>query len=315
MMRRFAIAAGLFVLALAANAQERGARKTDQELIQGTWWIVGLENGGKQQSDKGFKGNSMTFSKARLGNTLTLVERGHKEVEFAYTLDPAKSPKEINLAIKGNKALGIYKLEGDDLTICVGLTGTRPSDFATRGGGDSETFTLKRNRWERHAEAGVFAIDFPGRPVESKRAAEDPDDKRTIRTLSVRSEMDRLTYSVTIVPLSSTPRDATLSLDLAQKELLAGFDSDANPRVEAETRLLNLPPGVSAARELTISVRLPQSRDRGAARVRLYVVGERVFALGVSGSDDVMRSPSANRFWGSFRSPADKRKEFPGKQR
>lgn len=318
-MRRSAIAAVLFALACTATAQQIDAKKkTDLELIQGTWWIVGLESGGKQQSDKGFKGNSFMFSKAKGLNAAVLVERAYVPVEFTFSLDPDKSPKEINLTAKGNKALGIYKLDGDDLTICMSVGSSRPIEFATRPGGDTEKFTLKRNRWERYSEKGLgFSIEFPGRPTESKQTIDGPGGRTTVRILSVRSEMERITYSVSITPLPGklSPAEVDSALDAAQKFIMAELDRDADATVKADSKLTNPPPGVTAARELTIAMRLPQSRDRGAMRVRLYATAERIVALTVSGTEEVTRSPSVSRFWSSFRTPAEKRKDFPSKQR
>jgi uncharacterized protein (TIGR03067 family) len=317
-MRRYTFAAMFFALACTATAQQpETKKKSDRDLIQGTWWIVGLESAGKQQSDKSFKGNSFTFEQIKVADTATLREAPYQKVEFQYSLDQTKSPKEINLTSKGIRALGIYKLDVDDLTICVSLGGSRPNEFATRAGGDSETFTLKRNRWERYSEKGIFSIDFPGRPTESKRSIDTSGGKSTVRILTVRNDMERTSYSVTITPLSGklTPPDAELALDAAQKAILADLDRDANATVELESKLPSMPAGVSAARELTIAMRIPQSRDRAAMRVRLYVSDEWLVVLIVSGPDELSRSPSVGRFWNSFRTPADKRKEPPSKQR
>ena len=134
-MRRFAFAAILFALACTTTAQQPDAKKkTDLEHIQGEWRIVGLESGGK--TDKGsYKGNTFTFRRDKKGgNAASLQERFYEPVDFNFSLDPAKTPKEINLTTtKGvAKALGIYKLDGDDLTICMSLGGSRPGEFATR---------------------------------------------------------------------------------------------------------------------------------------------------------------------------------------
>jgi len=313
------VAVGLFVLSCTATAQQPDVKKkTDLELIQGTWWVVGLESGGKQQSDKGSKGNSFVFSKVKGVNTAVLIERAYPPVEFTYALDPAKTPREINLTTKGNRALGIYKLDGDDLTICMSMGGSRPSEFATRAGGDTETFTLKRNRWERYTEKGLgFSIDFPGRPSESKRTIDAPGGAVTVRVLSVRSDVERITYSVTVTPLAGklAPSEVESVLDLAQKTVVAELDRDAEATVEAESKLTSAPAGVSSARELTVTMRLPQSRDRGTMRVRLYVAGEKLIALAVNGTEEVARSPSVTRFWNSFRIPGEKRKDFPNKER
>jgi uncharacterized protein (TIGR03067 family) len=317
-MRRYTIAALFFALACSATAQQpETKKKSDRDLIQGTWWIVGLESAGKQQSDKSFKGNSFTFERIKVADTATLREAPYQKVEFQYSLDQTKSPKEINLTSKGIRALGIYKLDGDDLTICVSLGGSRPNEFVTRAGGDSETFSLKRNRWERYSEKGLFSIDLPGRPTESKRNIDSPGGKSTVRVLTVRNDLERISYSVTITPFSGklTPDDTELALDTAQKAILGDLDRDANAIVESESKLPNMPAGVSAAREFTVAMRIPQSRDRGAMRVRLYVSDEWIVGLIVSGPDELARSPSVGRFWNSFRTPADKRKDPPSKQR
>jgi uncharacterized protein (TIGR03067 family) len=314
-MRRLPFVVGLFAFACAATAQQpEPKKKTDQELIKGTWRIVGLESGGKTQSEKGISGNTFEFSKVKGVDTVVLMERAYPPVEFAYSLDPTKSPKEINLATKGNRALGIYKLEGDDLTICLSLGGSRPADFATRAGGDTETFTLKRNRWERYSEKGLgFSIEFPGRPTESKRPPAGGTDQATLRVLSVQSELDGAHYAVTIAPLSGTltGADAERALDEAQKRLVAEHGDDSRTTIESQPKA---PAGVSAARELTIVRQAERPRDRGATRVRLYVAGERLISLAISGTEESVRSPNATRFWNSFRTPTDKRKDFPSKQ-
>jgi uncharacterized protein (TIGR03067 family) len=318
-MRRLVIAATIFLLACTATAQQPGPKKnSDPELIQGTWWIVGLESGGKAQSDKGFKGNSFTFSKGKAVNTAVLLERAYPKVEFTYSLDPGKSPKEINLTTKGNKALGIYKLDGDDdLTICVSLGGSRPGEFATRPGGDTETFTLRRNRWERYTEKGLgFSIEFPGKPVESTREVKLRGRRIDSRVFTVQSELERASYSVTVTPLESkNAREADEALDAAQKAMLADLDEQADAKLDSERKILKPPAGMMEARELTIAMRRPKSKDAGAMRVRLYASSERLYSLVVSGTDEVTKSPNVSWFWGSFRIPGEKRNSPPNRER
>jgi hypothetical protein len=129
--------------------------------------------------------------------------------------------------------------------------------------------------------------------------------------------MERATYAVSITTLlrKPAPDKVDSEFDAARKSILAALDPDADATVESETKLVTLPSGVTAARELTITTRNPQSRDRGTMRLRLYVVGERIIGLAVSGTEEITRSPSVNRFWNSFRTPAEKRKDFPSRQR
>src|SRR5689334_9627605 len=109
-MSRFVFAVLIFACACTAAAQQPNLKKTDLELIRGSWWIVGLESGGKQQSEKGFKGNTITFSKVKMADTAVLNERPYQPVEFSFTLDPTQTPKTIDLMTRGNTAHGIYKL-------------------------------------------------------------------------------------------------------------------------------------------------------------------------------------------------------------
>jgi len=315
-MSRFGLAAVIFACVCTATAQQPKLTKTDPELIRGSWWIVRLESGGKQQSDKGFKGNTLTFSKVKMVDTAILSERPYQPVEFTFKLDPSQTPKTIDLMTRGNTAHGIYKLNGDDLTICMSLGGSRPTEFTTRAGGDTETFTLKRNRWERYSglkELG-FSIDFPGKPAETKREFDSSAGKVSATVLSVRSEMDRVSYSVMVVPMPGplNAMDTEELLDSARKTLLSEI-KDLNPKLELEPRSIQAPAGISAAREFTITTQLTQSKDRGVMRVRLYVSGERLYALMVGGPDEVARSQNVTWFWNSFRTPADKRKDFPSK--
>src|SRR5262249_27015798 len=141
--------------------------KKDLDLFQGTWDIVGLETGGKAESEKNYKGNTFRFDKDKA----TLREGAFPQVEFTFTLDPTKTPKAIDLAGKNNVPVirGIYKLDGDNLTLSLGIGAARPTEFATKAGGDNEVFLLRRNHWERYADKGNgFSVEMPGRPEERR---------------------------------------------------------------------------------------------------------------------------------------------------
>src|SRR5690348_16548251 len=104
-MRRFAFALVFFGLSFMATAQQpKSEKKTDLELIQGSWLVVTLESGGKQQSDKSFKGNWFAFTRMKTGDTAVLHERAYSPVEFSFKLDSTKTPKTIDLTARGNTA-------------------------------------------------------------------------------------------------------------------------------------------------------------------------------------------------------------------
>ena len=59
--------------------------------------------------------------------------------ESTFRLDGSARPRAVDLRLtggpdKGKSVLGIYKLEGDRLTICAGIGDKRPREFTTKAG-------------------------------------------------------------------------------------------------------------------------------------------------------------------------------------
>ena len=88
-MRRFAFAVALFAFTCHTAAQQSDPKKKpDLELIRGTWSIVGLESGGKNQT-KGLAGNTFTFGRDKKGGDVAILKEAfYQEVDFTYSLDP-----------------------------------------------------------------------------------------------------------------------------------------------------------------------------------------------------------------------------------
>jgi uncharacterized protein (TIGR03067 family) len=122
--------------ALVADAQT-GDDKDDVKKLQGRWqatkWIDDSEKPAPDDEVKGytleFKGDHVLFGRRKAGR-----DQGQK-----YTVDPSKQPRWIDIEM-GEKplGLGIYKIEGDELTICVvgsnnsGRPSPRPSEFQAK---------------------------------------------------------------------------------------------------------------------------------------------------------------------------------------
>jgi len=311
-----------FALALLprvpAQQQPEPKARPDAEAILGAWSIVGLETGGKGEAEKNFRGNTFTFTKEKA----TLQERGYPRIEFSYTLDPAKTPKTIDLTTtkgSGNTIKGIYTLDGDDLVMTLSVGGsTRPAEFITKAGGDTETFTLKRIGWERYADkASGFSIEMPGKPEERSRRVDTPTGSATTTFLVVRHELDRVTYLVSATPLPGKleAKDADAAQDAAQKAMVAEWDKSAKvTRVDPDGgKSPKQPAGVSFGKDLVLGLELPEVKDRVPMRLRLFVAGDRLYTLAVAGLEEGTKSPSVDRFWNSFRL-GDEKKDPPRKQ-
>ena len=119
--------------------------RPDEELLQGTWAMISFEKDGRKEKD---------VAKGRViikGAQLSLGAEGEAGDSFTFRLSPQETPKGIDLLTPAEPkapTLGIYKLEGDSLTLCMRGRGarnkdgtpadpielTRPKSFSSEGG-------------------------------------------------------------------------------------------------------------------------------------------------------------------------------------
>jgi uncharacterized protein (TIGR03067 family) len=134
------LAAGLLV---AADTPQDAVRQ-EKEKLKGTWALVSMEAQGKPVPAADLKVVKYTFEEARFSYE---DGRGGPK-EGMYTLGSARSPKSIDLSQDGSLAArGIYKLEGDRLTLCLASPrGERPTEFTTKAGVSTVLVVFQRAR-------------------------------------------------------------------------------------------------------------------------------------------------------------------------
>ena len=113
----------------------------DLKQLQGRWSIVSLEVDGASVSSSeaaqiAIDGDSFTTS--GMGDDYSgkvTIDARAKTIDLTFETGPEK----------GNRNLGIYKLDGDRWTMCLATRGdVRPSEFATRPGTGFALETLRR---------------------------------------------------------------------------------------------------------------------------------------------------------------------------
>ena len=137
-----------FFAAVTANAQE-DAVKQEMKKLQGNWVRIYVEADGKKSED----------GKKEPGQAITLTINGDKYDGETFKLDPAKSPKHINVSTVDDKGKaialpGIYELKGDVLKLCFPFPfegkfdkiGKRPTEFGSKPGGNDVLEVYQREK-------------------------------------------------------------------------------------------------------------------------------------------------------------------------
>jgi uncharacterized protein (TIGR03067 family) len=125
------------VLLSFADAAKAGLDKAELKKLQGKWYVTRMEHGGKATPAKQLTELLLEVSD---GKMTTREGAAVKEEDAVVALDPRAKPAAIDLKVTsgpdaGKVVKGIYKLEGDALTVCVAEPGKeRPAAFAAKEG-------------------------------------------------------------------------------------------------------------------------------------------------------------------------------------
>src|SRR5439155_281410 len=89
--------------------------KTDKGQLQGTWVLQSGKTNG-QDAPASFVGAlKLVFA----GDKVSVLFNANVKKEGTFTLKATAQPKEIDLIENGKPTLCIYRLQGDELTVCL----------------------------------------------------------------------------------------------------------------------------------------------------------------------------------------------------
>lgn len=126
-----------------------------QELrgLEGDWRFASMEVDGMVMP-----GAALTHSRLLFDGDRFRMESPEANYDGTFTIDVEATPAQIDIEFvegpeAGNTCYGIYTLDGDGLTLCLGLAGApRPAAFATRPGSGHALERLRRVSAARPAE-------------------------------------------------------------------------------------------------------------------------------------------------------------------
>lgn len=114
---------------------------TDHARLQGLWLAQTESLNGRTWA--------VTYTYAFAGDTLAFTDETGKVVDYAFTLDPAATPKVMHLRpveapVDTAPVPVAYAIEGDVLTLVIAPAGSRPTELSDRD--DQELIVSRRKR-------------------------------------------------------------------------------------------------------------------------------------------------------------------------
>jgi uncharacterized protein (TIGR03067 family) len=131
---------GLALVAAAPGPKD--PPKKDPPTLVGSWVMESATIAG--MVDKMSAGNTIELT----ADGKAVFKENGNDIKGSYKSDAKKDPPEIDLTMDAggmNLSMpGIYKLDGDTLTICMVPFGDRPKAFASNAGSTNMLLVLKR---------------------------------------------------------------------------------------------------------------------------------------------------------------------------
>jgi uncharacterized protein (TIGR03067 family) len=131
---------------LAAAEPNKVAVEQELKNLSGSWEIVSLEIDGKERP----LGELTQFRRVQQGDRVTWKNGDQTVMEIQFAINLEADPKAVDSTYltgdnKGKTHLGIYRLEGDDFTMCfAGFDQPRPTEFTTAPASGRILYKAKR---------------------------------------------------------------------------------------------------------------------------------------------------------------------------
>ena len=149
------------------------AKKSDKELIQGTWKVTRASIGGKHQAIEALIGDDQVWFIA--DGKITIEYKGGDKKSLTFRLDPSKKPKAVDVTEKGHGTfLGIYALDGDKLEIAY----SRSS--GSSGGTEVRMVDFEANGEDRGLRHFVLERETK-KPAKEAKPADNPKTDKVVR--------------------------------------------------------------------------------------------------------------------------------------
>jgi uncharacterized protein (TIGR03067 family) len=136
-------ASALTALAFALGAPAPKDAPKDTPCLVGEWAVASAVVGGKRDDPPA----GTTWTLTADGKSVLSIPGGADAASGTYTVDPKKDPAwlDISAGPKGTAMQGIYKRDGDTLTLCLGIkVGERPAAFESKAGANAILLTLTK---------------------------------------------------------------------------------------------------------------------------------------------------------------------------
>jgi uncharacterized protein (TIGR03067 family) len=130
-------------VALAVAAPGPKEARKDPPTLVGEWAVQAAVIGGKRDDPPA--GTTWTFTAD--GKSVLTISGAAGGAAGMYTTDPKKDPARVDISAgpKGTPMKGVYKRDGDALTLCLGLDpDARPAGFESKAGDKVILLTLTK---------------------------------------------------------------------------------------------------------------------------------------------------------------------------